>query len=102
MSALTVANIPSNVNTVEEIFAWSGSILSELNPNTLVQTATGAVEPVCTCQSYRFPNQDTDPERLVIVAYLPLLPTWRSGGKFWSTGMKEISQGAIPVGYTTN
>jgi hypothetical protein len=102
MSPFSVANIPSNVNTVEELFIWCASILAELNPNVIVQTGVGAVEPVVTAQSYRFPNQDTDPERFVIAAYIPLLPGWRGSGKIWSSGIKEISQSAIPVGYTSN
>jgi hypothetical protein len=102
MTAFTTANIPSNVNTLEEVFAWAASALAELNPNVLVQTSTGAVEPVCTAQTYRFPNQDTDPERYVIVAYLPLASGWRGAGKVWSTGIKEISQSAIPAGFTAN
>jgi hypothetical protein len=102
MTAFTTANIPSNVNTLEEVFCWAASALAEINPNVVVQTAVGAIEPVCTAQTYRFPNQDTDPERLVIVAYIPLLPVWRGAGKVWSTGIKEISQSALPTGYTAN
>ena len=73
-----------------------------INSNLTVQSAAGTVEPVISAQIIRLPNELTDPERIVCVAYLPLLPNWRSTGKVWSTGIKELSQTALPAGYTSN
>lgn len=102
MTAFSTANIPSNVGTVEEVLAWAASAIAEINPNVLIQANAGSTEPLCTVQTFRFPNQEVDPERLVIVAYLPLLPNWRSAGKAWSAGIKEVSQTALPAGFTSN
>jgi hypothetical protein len=102
MTAFTTANIPSNVNTLEELAAWVMFALSELNSNLTVQSAAGTVEPVISTQIIRLPNELTDPERVVCVAYLPLLATWKGTGKIWSTGIKELAQTALPAGYTAN
>ncbi len=102
MSPFSPANIPSNVNTLEELFVWAGFALSELNPNISVQAATGTIEPAISAQIVKLPNQTTDPERVVIVGYVPLTPEWKSTGKIWSSGIKELSQTVLPAGYTAN
>lgn len=102
MTAFSPANIPSNVDTLEELLVWAGSALAEVNPNVNIQTTQSQAEPVVSAQTFRFENQPTDPERFIVVAYLPLNANWRSAGKVWSTGIKEISAAALPAGYTTN
>jgi hypothetical protein len=102
MSAFSPANIPSNVNTLEELAVWAMFALAELNPNVSVQAATGTVEPAVSAQIVKLPNQATDPERVVLVGYIPLTDNWRSAGKVWSAGIKELSQTALPAGYTSN
>ncbi len=102
MTAFSTANIPSNVGTVEELAAWACSVLAELNPTVFVQTQAGLLEPAVTTQTFRYPNQETNPERLVIVAYLPLTQNWRGQGKIWSNGIQELSSAALPAGYTAN
>jgi hypothetical protein len=99
MTAFAVANIPSNVNTLEELLAWCASAIAEVNPSVTIQTSQASAEPICTCQTFRFASQTTNPERLVVVAYLPLTQNWRSQGKIWSN---EISATALPAGYTSN
>lgn len=102
MTAFNPGLIPSNVNTIEEVVIWGMFILAQLNPNTSVQSAAGTVEPVVSAQIIKLPNQATDPERAVCVAYIPLTDEWRSSGKLWDKGIKEISQAAIPAGYSSN
>lgn len=102
MTTFSTSQIPSNVNTLEELLAWSASALAEINPNILVTVNQSNAEPVVQCQTFRFQFQQTNPERLVVIAYLPLAPNWRSQGKIWSNGIQEISTNALPVTYTTN
>jgi hypothetical protein len=101
MTAFTTANIPSSVNTLEELMCWAASAIAEINPTVTVQTSSSTAEPVCSCQPFRFANQATNPERLVVVAYLPLTAPWRSAGKLFGT-LGEVSQTALPAAYTTN
>jgi hypothetical protein len=102
MSGFSPANIPSNVNTLEELAVWTMFALAELNPNVSVQSAAGTVEPAVSAQIVRLPNQTTEPERVVCVAYIPLNATWRGGGKIWGSGIAELSQTQLPVGFTAN
>lgn len=96
------SNIPSEVNTVEELAAWCVSALAEANNTATIQTGPGQAEPVATVQTFNYVNQATDPERLICVLYLPLKTGWRSAGKLFHAGVKEISSVALPVAFTTN
>lgn len=102
MTAFSPTNIPSNVSTIEELLVWAASALAEINPNVGIDTSPSLNEPVVTAQTFRFANQATNPERFVVVAYLPLAGNWRSVGKPWSNGILEISAAALPALYTTN
>ena len=102
MTAFSPSNIPSNVSTLEELLVWAASALAEVNPNVTIQTTQSTAEPVVSAQTFRFENQATNPERFIVVAYLPLTGNWRSAGKIWSAGIGEISAAALPAGYTAN
>jgi hypothetical protein len=102
MTTFTTANIPANVNTLEELAVWAISALAEINPTATITTAPGAAETVISAYPFTFRNQPTLPERMVLVAYLPLVPGWRSVGKLFSNGVSEISTTALPISYTTN
>jgi hypothetical protein len=102
MTAFSAANIPSSVTTLEEVAAWAVSALAEINPSVTIQTSAGAVERAVQAQTFEFRTQASNPERLILVAYLPLTANWRSSGKYWGNGVAEISTTSIPAGYTTN
>lgn len=102
MSAFTPADIPSEVNTIEELAAWAISALAEINPTGSVQTGPATVEPVVTAQTFRLENQQTNPERFVGVVYLPLQAGWRSNGSIYTGGIAEISGGALPASFRQN
>lgn len=102
MTAFVPANIPSSVTTLEELAAWSVSALAEINPTSTIQTAAGSIERTVQAQTFEFRSQSTNPERLILVAYLPLTASWRSGGKYWGNGIGELSTTALPAGYTVN
>lgn len=101
MTAFSPSNIPSSVNTLEELAVWTISALAELNPTASITTAPGTSEVIFSAYPFTFKNQQTSPERMVLVAYLPLVSGWRSGGKLFSNGVAEVSTGALPVSYTT-
>lgn len=102
MTAFVPANIPSSVNTLEELAVWAISALAEINPTASIVTAPGASEVVFSAYPFTFRNQPTFPERMVLVAYLPLAVGWRSAGKLFSNGVVEVSTTALPASYTTN
>ncbi|MDG2989320.1 hypothetical protein L3556_13935 [Candidatus Synechococcus calcipolaris G9] len=102
MTAFSTANIPSNVNTLEELAAWAASALAEVNPSATIVVAPGQAARSANVQSVFFENQSTNPERLAIVLYLPLVAGWRGQGKIWSNGVGELSATALPTSYTSN
>lgn len=102
MTSFTPANIPSNVNTLEELAVWAISALAEINPTATLTTSPGTAETVVSAYPFTFRNQPTNPERMVLVAYLPLVAGWRSVGKLFANGVTELSTTALPASYTTN
>lgn len=101
MTAFSTSNIPSSVNTLEELAVWTISALAEINPTATIVTAPGVSEVIFSAYPFTFRNQPTSPERMVLVAYLPLNSGWRSVGKLFSNGVAEVSTTALPVSYTT-
>lgn len=102
MTAFTTANLPSNINTVEELAGWAASVLAEVNPSEQINTGSGSLEQVATVDTFNFVGQAESPGRLICVLYLPLTADWRGQGKIWSNGITEISTNSLPAGYTTN
>lgn len=102
MTAFTPSNIPSNVNTLEELAAWVGCALAEINPSATLIIGNGQATRVANAQTAFFEQQATNPERLIIALYLPLVAGWRGQGKIWSNGVAEISTTTLPTHYTAN
>lgn len=102
MTAFVPANIPSSVTTIEELVVWSASALAEVNPAVTIQVSSGELQRAAQVQTFDFKSQVTNPERAVVIAYIPLTASWRSSGKIWASGVGEISNAALPAGYTTN
>lgn len=101
MVAFAPSNIPTTVGTVEELAVWAISILAELTPDVSIATDRNTLEPVATCQTFRFANEVTQKERVVLAAYVPLTAGWRGAGKFWDGGIDTLSSATIPASYTT-
>lgn len=98
--AFTPANVPASVDSVEKLATWSLSILAELHPQQTIQTNRNTLEPVATVQTFDFRNNLVDSERLVLAAYIPLVPTWRGAGRIWEEAVGDISDASIPLAYT--
>jgi len=99
MTSFQRSQIPDSVNTVEKLAAWSLSILAELNSDSRIAVNAGTLDAVAAAGSFSFPLQETRPVRYVVTAYLPLDPTFRSGGNVWEGSVLELAEGVIPGGY---
>ncbi len=97
MSAFAPTDLPSTVNTVEKLAVWSCSILAELNPNLLVQSRFGELEPTVQVTPLRLQFEQTNPIRVAILGYIPLETNWRNS-RIWSVA-RELSTTAIPNAY---
>lgn len=97
MTAITKADIPSDIDTVEKLAAWCGFILSSLNPSTTAVEGVGISERVA--QSNIFYIGADNKDRLLIRLSLQYDPEYRAGGlKPWQYAM-EISSTALPTNF---
>lgn len=102
MVALNLATgLPSNINTVERLHAWSTSVLQELNP-TLVRLEIANQLPELVAQRLIFPAADGN---TVMVARLslPVDPSYGSDNtkKLWMF-VNEITNQALPDRFKSN
>lgn len=101
MSTLVLGtDIPSNINTLERLIAWSGYSLAFCNPTLgVVETATRTEK---VAQALIFQAAD-DTYRLLVRACLPVNPDFMTDRsvKIWMH-TQELSNVALPAGFKTN
>lgn len=101
MTAINIATqIPSNIVTVEQIHAWSGFLLTFVNPNvSVVETPTRAEQ---LAQSAIFRATDSS-LRLLTRTCLPVDESFMHDRqkKSWMY-INEASNVVVPVGFTQN
>ena len=70
MAALTLANIPSNINTFERLAVWAVQCLQSVANGEEVNVVAGASSaPIAQCQvAVTADNQD----RFILTAYIPM------------------------------
>lgn len=101
MTTLTIATqIPTNINTIERLHAWSGYVLATCNPTLGVREAANRTE--LAAQAYIFQAAD-DTFRLLTRTCLPVNPIFMNDRtvKIWQH-TQELSNVAIAAGFTTN
>jgi hypothetical protein len=102
MVAFVVANIPTNITTVEALHAWSGFLLSQYFGNqSIKEVPNGINQSVCEVFTIPTPN---DGERIVFRTSLKLDPTFRTDtSKKMFRQVQELGliSGGIPTSYTT-
>ena len=99
MTALVKDDIPNQINTVEQLFAWAGLALGFINPTKAI--VESAVEnPERIVQSFQL-RADDGSERLIIRASLKLDPDWRTNEftGFW-LNVNSFEDVDLPDAYT--
>lgn len=100
MTGFATSNLPTNVNTVEKLAAWTGLVLARINP-TLAVLESDTNGPQKVAQVAFFQASDGS-MRLTIRLSVPIDPAYASfTKKFWENAT-DLSNTAIPAGYTTN
>jgi hypothetical protein len=101
MTALTLATqIPSQIDTLEKLMAWTGLCLANINPTLEAIEGQGYSERVA--QANPFFIRADNRTRLIIRASLPLDPNYLAGGsKFW-TYAQILSNTPIPQTFSQN
>lgn len=100
MTAFTSTDIPSNINTLEKLHAWSGLALARCNPTAKVlESANG--DPVRIVEVVTI-KDDVGIYRLVVRTALPLDPNYaESTVKLWEL-IQDIDNVGIPSAFKSN
>ena len=99
MTAFTTSDLPSSVNTVEELVVWGLCVLNELYPNQTIVEAAGRASRQAECAPFYIEAASTPTWAMIGRCVLPMASTWRQGTvKPWAA-VSEIGTVAIPAGY---
>lgn len=101
MTALAIAtDIPSAINTVEKLHAWSALLLTNINPQVIVVEGVGYTERAS--QAGVFYVAADNKHRLLARQSIQMNADYMNGNlKVWQYAM-EISTIAIPAGFKAN
>ena len=101
MTTLALAQIPSDINTVEQLALWCDLVLTAVNGQSASIEAPNTVpEPIAQYNVFTAPN---DGLRILSRLNIPLDPAVAADRtkKFWRFA-KEMSTGTVPASYTAN
>lgn len=101
MTAINLStDIPSQINTVEQLAAWCGTVLANVNPSATAIEGVGYTERIA--QSGVFYVAADNKFRRLIRLSLEVSPDHEAGGqKPWKFA-QEISNTAIPASFKSN
>lgn len=98
MVAFTSANLPSSVNTVEELVAWGNSVLEFCFPVATRVEGPGAAVRVAS--NGIFTIEETNERILICRASLKLNTNFTATRGIWNS-VQEIGSAAIPTEFLT-
>jgi hypothetical protein len=100
MTALLLSEIPSNINTLEKLHAWSALGLATCNPTKQILETENTTEFTCR---YFVALAYEGSTRLVDRVSIPIDPLYLSdkSKKFWEFA-QEISNTALPATFKAN
>lgn len=96
MTAITSAQVPPQIVTVEQYVAWSGLLIHRLNPTLKVLETENSSELACTAATF---TADDNTERLLLRINLKLNPNWQATAQKLWMATQELSQTEAPSGY---
>ncbi|NJN89363.1 MAG: glucose-6-phosphate dehydrogenase [Leptolyngbyaceae cyanobacterium SL_5_14] len=101
MTALAIStDIPSAINTVEKLHAWSALLLSNVNPQVIVVEGVGYTERAA--QAGVFYVAADNKHRILTRHSIQMSPDYMNGNaKIWQYAM-ELSTIAIPASFKAN
>jgi hypothetical protein len=99
MSALTIPQIPTNIDTVEKLVVWATKLLSDLNPNLEIITALNISQRVASWALYR----DLDGNEIAYsICIIKMDSNYATGSlKLWEYA-KPLSNVILPNGFLSN
>lgn len=101
MVALAIATqIPSQIDTLEKLHAWSGLCLAFNFPNLTAIEGQGYSERVAQANFFYIAADNRD--RLIVRASLPVSNDFKGGGKKQWQFIQEVGNTAIPALFASN
>lgn len=94
MTAFTPSDLPTQINTLEEVAAWAVAVLSSLYPSEFVIEAPRVEEQVATSNPFQILATGVPEWRLISRTSLKLPDNWQGRGRPWEL-VQEI--GTIPI-----
>lgn len=101
MTALTKADIPDNINTVEKLAVWCDTLLQHLNPELTVIEASGGVDRAAISQPWFITASAPPTWRVISRTSIQVQANWQRGGKIWNFA-QELSGATIPSEFKSN
>lgn len=101
MVALTKADIPDGINTVEKLEVWCATILQHLTPELTVVEASGGLDRAILSQPWFITATNPPTWRVISRSSIQLSSSWQRGGKIWNFA-QELSSAAIPSEFKSN
>lgn len=101
MTALTKAQIPDSINTVEKLAVWCETLLQHLNPELLVIEAAGGQDRAIVSQPWFIAASNPPTWRVISRTSIQVGSQWQRGGKIWNFA-QELSSSTIPSEFTSN
>jgi hypothetical protein len=100
MTTLALSQIPSGINTVEQIHAWSGLVLRSVSGTREVTEQEGYLpQRIAVAPISETPSQGI---RMTVRASLEMVPGYDAATtKLWKQ-VKEQVEGTIPAAYLSN
>lgn len=94
MTAFTQSDLPTQINTLEEVAAWATATLAALYPSEFVLEAPRVEEQVATSNPFQILATGSPDWRLISRTSLKLPDDWQGRGRPWEL-VQEI--GTLPI-----
>lgn len=95
MTAITKADIPADIVTLEQLAAWCALNLAAINPAVTVVEGSGIVERACQANLYYIAPADKN--RLLVRLSIEFSPEYLlGGGKLWKYAL-PVSDTPLPA-----
>jgi hypothetical protein len=95
MTAFAAADIPADITTIEQLYAWTAIVLTSVNPTLTAIEGPGLAERVSQSNIYYIPADNKT--RLLTRVSLELEPAYLGGGKHMWTYVVPLSDTALPA-----
>lgn len=96
MVAMTKADIPDSINSVEALHVWTSQLLEYLHPTLTVVESAGGAERAISSAPWKITASDPPCWRHISRASIQLNNDWAKGGKMWNY-VVPLSGAAIPA-----